>query len=124
MLAAQAAGGGTRSIIMKSQSCSTPTPGTSGTSTQPCSSIASIDWTARGYSHPEVKPYAPGWSKGEHTHPVHILITVVAGRMGCIIADQRFVIEPGDELFYPAHVVHSARNLYDGTSQTMEISRQ
>jgi len=44
--------------------------------------------------------------------------------MGCIIADQRFVIEPGDELFYPAHVVHSARNLYDGTSQTMEISRQ
>jgi mannose-6-phosphate isomerase-like protein (cupin superfamily) len=82
------------------------------------------DWTARGYSKPEVKPYPQGWSKGEHTHPVHILITVVAGRMEFIMAGQRFVVEPGDELFYPAHVVHSARNLYDGTSQMMTSSKQ
>jgi hypothetical protein len=39
-----------------------------------------VDWTARGYSHPVVKPDAHGWSKGEHTHPVHLVITVVAGR--------------------------------------------
>lgn len=77
------------------------------------------DWTARGYSKPAVRHYAPEWSRGEHTHPEHIIITVVAGRLEFIIADQRFVVEPGDELFYPAHVVHSARNLYDGTSQTL-----
>ena len=56
--------------------------------------------------------------------PVNIIITVVAGRMEFIIAGRRFVVEPGDELFYPAHVVHSARNLYDGTSQMMEISKR
>lgn len=82
------------------------------------------DWTARGYSKPEVKPYPQGWSKGEHTHPVHILITVVVGRTEFIIAGQRFVVEPGDELFYPVHAVHSARNLYDGTSQMMTSSKQ
>ena len=82
------------------------------------------DWTARDYSKPEVKPYAQGWSKGEHTHPEHIIITVVAGRMEFIMAGQRFVVEPGDELFYPAHAVHSARNLYDGTSQMMSSFKQ
>jgi len=80
--------------------------------------------SSRGYCHPEVKPYAQGWSKGEHTPPVHIIITVVAGRMEFIMASQRFVVEPGDELFYPAHVVHSARNLYDGTSQMMESAKR
>ena len=82
------------------------------------------DWMARGYSKPEVKPYAPEWSRGEHTHPVDIIITVVVGQMEFIIAGQRFVVEPGDEIFYPAHVVHSARNLYDGTSQMMSSFKQ
>jgi mannose-6-phosphate isomerase-like protein (cupin superfamily) len=82
------------------------------------------DWTARGYSHLAVKPYAQGWSKGDHTHPVHLVITVVAGRVEFLMAGQRFVVEPGDELFYPAHTVHSARTLYDGTSQMMEGSKQ
>jgi mannose-6-phosphate isomerase-like protein (cupin superfamily) len=77
------------------------------------------DWTARGYSTPAVRHYAHGWSRGEHTHAEHLIITVVAGRMEFIIAGQRFVVEPGDELFYPAHMIHSARNLYDGTSQTL-----
>lgn len=82
------------------------------------------DWMARGYSHPEVKPYAQGWAKGDHTHPVHLILTVVTGRMELLMAGQRFVVEPGDELFYPAHMVHSARNLYDGTSQMMEGSKR
>jgi mannose-6-phosphate isomerase-like protein (cupin superfamily) len=82
------------------------------------------DWTARGYSHPEVKPYAQGWSRGDHTHPVHLVITIVAGRMEFLMAGERFVVEPGDELSYPAHTVHSARNLYDGTSQMMESSKR
>ncbi len=63
-----------------------------------------------------------GWSKGEHTHSVHILITIIVGRMEFVIADQRFVVEPGDELSCPAHAVHSAGNLHDGASHTMESS--
>jgi mannose-6-phosphate isomerase-like protein (cupin superfamily) len=82
------------------------------------------DWTARGYSHPRVKPYAQGWLRGEHTHPEYFLFTVTVGRMEFIIAGQHFVLEPGDELFYPAHAVHSARNLYEGTSQLMSSSKQ
>ncbi|PYO33719.1 MAG: hypothetical protein DMD86_10260 [Candidatus Rokuibacteriota bacterium] len=61
--------------------------------------------------------------KGEHTHPVHIIVTMIVGRMEFIIAGQRFVVEPGDELLYPAHAVHSARNLHDGASHMMESSR-
>ncbi len=66
----------------------------------------------------------PGWSKGEHTHPVHIIVTMIVGRMEFIIAGQRFVVEPGDELLYPAHAVHSARNLHDGASHMMESSKR
>jgi len=43
--------------------------------------------------------------------------------MEFIMAGQRFVVEPGDEIFYPAHVVHSARNLYDSTSQMLVGSK-
>jgi len=77
-----------------------------------------------GYSHPVVKPYAHGWSKGEHTHPVHLVITVVAGRMELLMAGQRFVVEPGDELSYPAHRVHAAKNLSEGTSEMMEGAKR
>jgi quercetin dioxygenase-like cupin family protein len=47
-------------------------------------------------------------------------MTVVAGRMELLMAGQRFVVEPGDEIAYAAHTVHAARNLYEGTSQMME----
>lgn len=78
------------------------------------------DWTERGYSIPEVQPYAKGWSRGEHTHEMHVLLTVVVGRMEFIISGQHFVVEPGDELLYPAYAVMSGRNVYDGTSKMME----
>jgi mannose-6-phosphate isomerase-like protein (cupin superfamily) len=83
-----------------------------------------VDWTARGYSHPVVKPYAHGWSKGEHTHPVPLVITVVTGRMEFRMAGQRFVVEPGDELSYPAHIVHAAKNLSEDTSEMLEGSKR
>jgi mannose-6-phosphate isomerase-like protein (cupin superfamily) len=47
-------------------------------------------------------------------------MTIVTGRMEFVFGGQRFVVEPGDELFYPAYTVHSARNLYEGTTQMME----
>lgn len=83
-------------------------------------------WTARGYFSPEVELKSQGWSserpnrvRGEHTHPWNLLFTVVVGRMEFIIEGQRFVVEPGDELFYPAYAVISARNIYDGDSQML-----
>jgi mannose-6-phosphate isomerase-like protein (cupin superfamily) len=78
------------------------------------------DWTTRGYSIPKVAAYPAGWSRGEHTHGVSLIMTLVTGRMEFIFAGQRVVVEPGDELLYPAHTVHAARNIYDGTTQMME----
>jgi mannose-6-phosphate isomerase-like protein (cupin superfamily) len=78
------------------------------------------DWTARGYSKPKVESYAQGWSRGEHTHPVNLIMTIVAGRMEFTFDGERYVVEPGDEIFYAANTVHSAQNLYDGTTQMME----
>ena len=78
------------------------------------------DWTDRGYSNPKIAPYPEGWFRGEHTHPVSLVMTLVSGRMELIFAGQRFVIAPGDELLYPAHTVHSARNIFEGTTQMME----
>jgi len=43
--------------------------------------------------------------------------------MEFLIAGQRFVVEPGDEFFYPAHAVHSAQNLYEGISEVMSSSK-
>ena len=78
------------------------------------------DWTSLGYSKPKVELYAQGWSRAEHTHPVHLIMTIVAGRMEFVFGEERYVVEPGDEIFYAANTVHSARNLYDGTTQMME----
>ncbi len=47
------------------------------------------DWTARGYSAtpiPKYKSYAQGWSRGEHTHPVSLVMTLVTRRMEFIFA--------------------------------------
>ena len=82
--------------------------------------VVRADWTARGYSDPKTQHYAQGWTKGEHSHPVSLIMTIVTGRMAFVFGAQRFVIDAGDELFYPAYTVHSARNLYDGTTQMME----
>jgi len=82
--------------------------------------LVKADWTARDYSDPKIQYYAQGWTRDEHTHPVSLIMTIVTGRMEFVFGGQRFVVEPGDELFYPAYTVHSARNLYDGPTQMME----
>ena|SRR5215813_9864129 len=48
------------------------------------------DWTARGYSKPKVGSYSQGWSKGEHTHPVNLIMTIVAGRMEFVFGEERY----------------------------------
>jgi mannose-6-phosphate isomerase-like protein (cupin superfamily) len=82
------------------------------------------DWTARGYSTPKVETYPAGWSRGEHTHGVSLIMTLVTGRMEFIFAGHRVVVEPGDELLYPAHTVHAARNIHDGTTEMMESHKR
>ena len=44
------------------------------------------DWTARGYSAPRIRYYPHGWSRGEHTHPVSLIMTVLSGRMAFTFA--------------------------------------
>jgi len=81
------------------------------------------DWTARGYSNPRIRYYPQGWSRGEHTHPESLIMTVLTGRMEFTFGAQRFVLEPGDELSYAANTVHSAKNLSDDPTQMMSSER-
>ncbi len=82
------------------------------------------EWKALGYSQCEFDGKEKGWSserpgrhKGEHTHPWYVLFAGKSGKMEFIIQGQRFVLEPGDELYYPKNAVIAARNLYDGRSE-------
>ncbi len=81
-------------------------------------------WKAFGYLQCEFDGKEKGWSserperhKGEHTHPWYVLFVGKSGKMEFIIQGQRFVLEPGDELYYPKNAVIAARNLYDGRSE-------
>ena len=81
-------------------------------------------WEALGYSQCEYDGKEKGWSserpgrhKGEHTHPWYVLFAGKSGKMEFIIQGRRFVLEPGDELYYPKFAVTAARNLYDGRSE-------
>ena len=51
-------------------------------------------------------------------------MTIVAGRMDFVFGGERYVVEPGAEIFYAAQTVHSARNLYGGTTQMIESSKR
>jgi mannose-6-phosphate isomerase-like protein (cupin superfamily) len=73
-------------------------------------------WAAQGYHSVYHTSHPQGWARDAHTHAWDIFLTILSGRMEFLIDGQRFVVEPGDELFYPAHAVISARNVYDGLS--------
>lgn len=73
-------------------------------------------WHTRGYGDFYERSYMKGWSRDAHTHDWDILLTLVEGQMEFVIEGKRYVVEPGDELFYPANAVISARNLYGGWS--------
>jgi mannose-6-phosphate isomerase-like protein (cupin superfamily) len=81
------------------------------------------DWAARGYSNPRTESYPQGWSRGEHTHPVSLIMTLLTGRMEFTFGAQHFVLEPGDELFYPANTAHSAKNISDSVTQMMSSDK-
>ena len=81
-------------------------------------------WKALGYQQCAIEGKVKGWTsdrperhKGEHTHPWYALFAGEAGKMEFIIQGQRYVLEPGDELYYPKDAVIAAKNLHDGHSQ-------
>ena len=80
-------------------------------------------WKGLGYSVCEFDGKEKGWTserperhKGEHTHPWYAMFAGIAGEMEFTISGRRFVLEPGDELYYPKDAVMAARNLHDGRS--------
>ncbi len=81
-------------------------------------------WLSRGFSRPVAKVYPRGWARSEHAYPHSLVMTPVAGHMEFVIADQRVVIGPGDELYYPARAVMLARNLHDGHSTVLVSERR
>ncbi len=80
------------------------------------------DWTARGYSDWTSSWKEKGWSS-ERAYSKNCVRAVLAGRMEYIIDGQRFVLEPGDELFYPANATQTARNLSDGVSKMLVATK-
>ncbi len=81
-------------------------------------------WKGLGYQQCSFERKAKGWTsdrperhKGEHAHSQYVLIAGETGEMEFIIQEQRFVLEPGDELYYPKDAVIAAKNLHDGRSQ-------
>jgi mannose-6-phosphate isomerase-like protein (cupin superfamily) len=76
------------------------------------------DWKARGYSDWVSSWKEKGWST-DRTYSRNCLRTVLTGRVEYIIDGQRFVLEPGDELFYPANATQTARNLSDSVSKML-----
>ena len=80
------------------------------------------DWKARGYSDWVSSWKEKGWSS-ERTYFKNCVRAVLAGRMEYIIDGQRFVLEPGDEFFYPANAMQTARNLSDGVSKMLVATK-
>ena len=80
-------------------------------------------WEALGYRSCKISSKPKGWTSdrperhnGEHTHPEYVLHAGKLGEMEFIIQGQRFVLEPGDELYYPKSAIMAAKNLHDGRS--------
>ena len=86
--------------------------------------IVTQDWVSRGFTKPVVKVYTRGWARDEHAYPRSLLITALSGRMEFVIADHRVVVEPGDELYYPARAVMLARNIHDGDTSLLISQRK
>lgn len=73
------------------------------------------DWIARGYSCRGFTD-PPGREWRDFVHDTDELVTVVDGRLEVRMHGENYVLEPGDELFIPRGVAHTARNVHAGTT--------
>lgn len=75
------------------------------------------EWSARGYYGCEVSRVEKGWALIEHRHDKFILFGGKTGQIQFTIEGERYVLEPGDEFYYPKGVIHATKNLHDGDSE-------
>ena len=73
-------------------------------------------WRGHGYSCGAlVDPPGRAWEG--YVHDVDELACVIEGRLAIEVAGESFAVEPGDEVFIPAHAVHSVRNVHPGATR-------
>ena len=58
--------------------------------------------------------FDPGYVAPRHTHPGEEIIYVIEGTLEYEIGSKRVTVKPGDVLFVPAGIVHSAKNVGSG----------
>ncbi len=74
------------------------------------------NWKDRGYSC-ELFIDPPGQQWNNFVHATNELVTVVEGVLEMTIEGQRWIVEPGDEVFIPRGAVHSVRNVHQGMTR-------
>jgi quercetin dioxygenase-like cupin family protein len=74
------------------------------------------DWRARGFS---CKTFTdpPGREWNDFVHAADELVTVIDGRLRCLMNGKTHEIEAGDELFIPKGIRHSVLNVHAGTTR-------
>lgn len=75
-----------------------------------CQQEVERDWAAQGF-HCGAMIDPPGHEWNNFTHEANELVAVVEGRMRFTLLDEAFELEPGDEIFIPAGVPHSTKNI-------------
>ncbi len=68
--------------------------------------------------------YPPETAFPPHTHDVDKLDGVLDGQLEIVTAEQRFVLAPGDWLFLPAGLVHSARVIGSEAVVSIDATRR
>lgn len=74
------------------------------------------DWKARGFSC-ETFVDPPGREWNDFVHETDELVTVIEGRLRCLMNGNTHEIEEGDELFIPKGFRHSVHNVHGGTTR-------
>lgn len=75
-------------------------------------------WSSRGFSTRSTSYRLEGWYS---TEPVvhNCLRVVLEGRVEYVIDGNSYIVEPGDEFFYPANMEQTSKNLHDGTTTVL-----
>jgi quercetin dioxygenase-like cupin family protein len=64
--------------------------------------------------------FAPGYESPKHTHPGEEIVYVIEGTLEYVIDGKSATVKPGDVLFVPAGVIHSAKNI--GSTNGAELA--
>ena len=73
-------------------------------------------WRGRGFSC-EAFVDPPGREWNDFVHDTDELVTVLQGRLRCLMNGNTHDLEEGDELFIPKGVRHSVHNVHAGTTR-------